>query len=72
MNDLISIVRQMMGQTELSQEIFIDASGRIAPCCFQAVDMPELPFVNVKDFPKLKETWTTKKCNPVCAISCGN
>jgi len=25
MNDLISIVRQMMGQTELSQEIFIDA-----------------------------------------------
>ena len=57
---------------EIYNEIFIDARGRIAPCCFQAVDMPEVPFVNVKDFPKLKETWTTKKCNPVCAMSCGS
>ena len=24
-----------------------------------------------KDFPSLKESWTTKKCNPVCALSCG-
>ena len=57
---------------EIYNEIFIDARGRIAPCCFQAIDLPEVPFVKVKKFPKLKETWTTKKCNPVCAMSCGN
>ena len=28
-------------------------------------------FVEIKDFPQIKESWQTNKCNFVCAMSCG-
>ena len=56
---------------EVYSEVYIDAQGRIGPCCYQGFDLPELPFVQLKDFPKLKESWTTKKCDSVCVMACG-
>ena len=57
---------------EQDESVFIDAQGRIAPCCYQGFDLPDVPFIELEDFSKLKETWVTKKCNSVCAMSCGN
>ena len=56
---------------ERIKSVYIDARGRIAPCCYQGFGLPDVPFVELEDFSKLKETWTTKKCNPVCAMTCG-
>ena len=56
---------------ETKATVYIDARGRIGPCCYQGFDLPSLPFVELKDFPKIKESWQTKKCNYVCAMSCG-
>ena len=56
---------------ETRATVYIDARGRIGPCCYQGFDLPSLPFVELKDFPKLKQSWETKKCNFVCAMSCG-
>ena len=56
---------------EQYENVYIDAQGRIAPCCYQGFDLPDVPFINLRDFSKLKETWSTKKCNPVCSMSCG-
>jgi sulfatase maturation enzyme AslB (radical SAM superfamily) len=53
-------------------DTYIDAHGRIAPCCYQGFDLPGVPFIKLEDLSKLKETWSTKKCNSVCARSCGN
>ena len=57
---------------ETQSTVYIDARGRIGPCCYQGFDLPSLPFVELKDFPKIKESWQTKKCNFVCAMSCGS
>ena len=57
---------------EQDKSVYIDAQGRIGPCCYQGFDLPGMPFKKLNDFVKLKETWTTKKCNFVCAMSCGN
>jgi len=56
---------------ETDSSVYIDAKGRIGPCCYQGFDLPSLPFVELKDFAKIKESWHTKKCNFVCAMSCG-
>ena len=56
---------------EQDESVFIDAQGRIAPCCYQGFDLPDVPFIQLEDFSKLKETWATKKCNSVCVQSCG-
>ena len=56
---------------EQNEDVYIDAQGRIAPCCYQGFDLPDVPFIKLEDFSKLKETWPTKKCNSVCAMSCG-
>ncbi len=56
---------------ERDESVYIDARGRIAPCCYQGFDLPGVPFIKLGDFSKLKETWSTKKCNMVCAMSCG-
>ena len=56
---------------EQIKSVYIDARGRIAPCCYQGFGLPDVPFIELKDFSKLKDTWLTKKCNPVCAMSCG-
>ena len=56
---------------ETRSTVYIDAQGRIGPCCYQGFDLPSLPFVEIKDFPQIKESWQTNKCNFVCAMSCG-
>ena len=56
---------------EQDESVYIDAQGRIAPCCYQGFDLPDVPFIQLEDFSKLKETWATKKCNSVCVQSCG-
>jgi hypothetical protein len=56
---------------ETESQVYIDARGRIGPCCYQGFDLPGLPFLEIKDFPKLKDSWQTKKCNFVCAMACG-
>ena len=53
------------------QDTYINARGEIAPCCFHGYEMPGRPFVRVEDHYKLRETWNTTNCNPVCAMSCG-
>jgi len=53
------------------EDTYINAKGEIAPCCFHGYDMPGRPFVKVEDHHKLRETWGTDNCNPVCAMSCG-
>lgn len=54
-----------------NKDTYINAKGEVSPCCFHGFDLPELPFIKLEDFSKLKETWTTKKCNSVCAMTCG-
>jgi len=53
-----------------NNSVYINAHGHIAPCCYQGFDLPGLPFVPVEDFIKLKSTWKTNRCDPVCARSC--
>ena len=62
---------QIECEHERDQSIYIDAQGRIGPCCYQGFDLPELPFVDVDEFASVKETWATKECNAVCVSSCG-
>ena len=52
-------------------DTYINAKGEIAPCCFHGYDMPGRPLVKLEDHYKLRETWNTTNCNPVCAMSCG-
>ena len=54
-----------------NKDTYINAKGEVSPCCFHGFDLPDLPFIKLEDFSKLKETWTTKKCNSVCAMTCG-
>ena len=56
---------------ETRSTVYIDARGRLGPCCYQGMDLPSLPFVEMKDFPQIKKSWQTNKCNFVCAMSCG-
>ena len=63
-------VYEISCEHENDNTFFIDASGRIGPCCYQGFDLPGIPFVKLKDFPKLKQTWTTTKCNPICVSAC--
>ena len=56
---------------ETRSTVYIDARGRVGPCCYQGFDLPSLPFVEMKDFPQIKKSWQTNKCNFVCAMSCG-
>ena len=56
----------------LNKDTYINAKGEIAPCCYHGYDMPGRPFVKVEDHYKLRATWKTKNCNPVCANTCGN
>jgi MoaA/NifB/PqqE/SkfB family radical SAM enzyme len=57
---------------EQQSSVYIDARGRIGPCCYQGFDLPEQPFMSLSNFPEIKKTWSTKKCNMVCAMSCGS
>ena len=51
---------------------YINAKGEVSPCCFHGYDMPGRPIVLLEDLPKLMATWKTKKCDPVCASTCGS
>jgi MoaA/NifB/PqqE/SkfB family radical SAM enzyme len=50
--------------------VYIDARGRVSPCCYQGFDLPDLPFVDLTEFTDLEKSWKTDSCNPVCAQSC--
>jgi len=52
------------------KSVYIDARGRISPCCYQGFDLPDLPFVDLDGFVELEKSWTTDHCDPVCAQSC--
>jgi len=54
------------------KDTYINAKGEVCPCCYHGYDMPERPVVLLEDHHKLMKTWKTKKCNPVCASTCGN
>ena len=54
-----------------NDDTYINAKGQVGPCCYHGYDMPGRPFVKLEDHYKLKATWTTTKCNPVCAMTCG-
>lgn len=56
---------------EREQGIYLDARGRVSPCCYQGFDLPEVPFLDLKDFNLVKKSWKTKNCNSICAMSCG-
>ena len=53
------------------KDTYINAKGEVCPCCYHGYDMPDRPVVLLEDHHKLMETWKTRKCNPVCASSCG-
>ena len=53
------------------EDVYINAKGEITPCCYHGYDMPGRPVVKLEDLDKLAATWKTKKCNPVCAMTCG-
>ena len=52
-------------------DTYINAKGEVGPCCYHGYDMPGRPFVKLEDHYKLRASWTTTKCNPVCAMTCG-
>jgi len=54
------------------KDTYINAKGEVSPCCYHGYDMPGRPVVLLEDHHKLMETWKTKKCNPVCAMTCGS
>jgi MoaA/NifB/PqqE/SkfB family radical SAM enzyme len=54
------------------EDTYINAKGEVSPCCYHGYDMPGRPLILLEDHLKLMETWKTKKCNPVCANTCGN
>ena len=54
------------------EDTYINAKGEVSPCCYHGYDMPNRPVVLLEDHHKLMETWKTKKCNPVCAMTCGS
>ncbi len=53
------------------EDTYINAKGQVCPCCYHGYDMPDRPVVLLEDHDKLMATWKTKKCNSVCAMSCG-
>lgn len=53
------------------KDTYINAKGEIAPCCYHGYEMPGRPLVRVEDHHKLRKTWNTTNCNPVCAMTCG-
>jgi len=52
--------------------VFIDARGRVSPCCYQGFDLPDRPFRELQEFNNLRKTWETTECDRVCAESCGS
>lgn len=55
----------------LDGSVYVNSEGELFPCCYHGFGHVDRPKVYLKDFDKLKSTWKTKKCNQVCAESCG-
>jgi hypothetical protein len=48
------------------QSVYIDAQGRISPCCWLGARQKDF----IKDFETVKQTWNTPNPNKICAASC--
>ncbi len=55
----------------LDGSVYVNSEGELFPCCYHGFGHVDRPKVYLEDFDKLKSTWKTKKCNQVCAESCG-
>ena len=53
----------------LRGSVYVNAEGEYFPCCYQGFGHEDRPKVFLKDFFKLKETWSSK-CDKICASSC--
>lgn len=53
----------------LRGSVYVNAECEYFPCCYQGFGHADRPKVFLKDFNKLKESWTTE-CNETCAFSC--
>lgn len=49
------------------QSIYIDAHGRIYPCCWQGYTKN-----TIDHFENIKSSWLTDSCDPVCKRNCGS
>ena len=48
------------------QSIYIDAQGRVSPCCWLGARQSEF----ITDFAEVVSSWSTSTPNPVCASTC--
>lgn len=55
----------------LDGSVYVNSEGELFPCCYHGFGHVDRPKVYLKEFESLRETWKTKKCNQVCAESCG-
>jgi len=51
--------------------MYVNAEGELFPCCYHGFGHPDRPKYTIKDFHKLKKTWSSNSCNQICAESCG-
>lgn len=56
---------------ETQQKVYVDAHGRVSPCCYQGFDLPNRKRKDISDFPKLKQEWGMANCDSICAFHCG-
>ena len=63
---------QIECEHENQNTVYINAKGKIFPCCYQGFDLPNRGSATIEKFPELKKTWGTKSCNKVCAQACGS
>jgi len=56
---------------ERNHMIFINAQGKVSPCCYQGFEMPNKKMIGLEQFEDLKKNWGNKDCNKVCATNCG-
>lgn len=55
----------------LDGSVYVNSEGELFPCCYHGFGHVDRPKVHLKDFAELRSTWSTSKCNQVCAESCG-
>jgi len=55
----------------LDGSVYVNSEGELFPCCYHGFGHVDRPKVYLQEFENLRSTWKTKKCNQVCAESCG-